>query len=186
VGVLKFPKLGLPWLWRPITLSISLQLIWSFKKSYGRRQELSNDMWHATCMQGNLGDSWLLVIGSQIGNLTPDPSFDHNLCFKCPNGSCEPISNIYVSRVFQWYKGHFNLMSFDLCNCPLKIWKSIETPTPKMGAHLGVWGFLPSHSPTLLGAWNVTPGLPFWPITFQALALVVSPRLGLRHKHYKE
>ncbi len=28
-----------------------------------------------------------------------------------------------------------------------------------MGAHLGVWGFIPSHSPTLSGAWNVTPRL---------------------------
>jgi hypothetical protein len=35
-------------------------------------------------------------------------------------------------------------MSFDPCNRPLKIWKSIGTITPKVGAHLGVWGFIPS------------------------------------------
>jgi hypothetical protein len=29
-----------------------------------------------------------------LNNLTPDPSYGHNLCFKCPNGSCEPILNI--------------------------------------------------------------------------------------------
>jgi hypothetical protein len=29
-------------------------------------------------------------------------------------------------------------MGFDLCNHSLKIWESIGTPTPKMGAHLGV------------------------------------------------
>jgi hypothetical protein len=40
-------------------------------------------------------------------------------------------------------------MSFDPYNRFLKIGDSIETPTPKMGVHLGVWGFIPSHSPTL-------------------------------------
>jgi len=96
------------------------------------------------------------MIGSQIGNLTPSPSFGHNLCFKHPNGLCEPILNIYVSRDLQWYKEFFNLMSFDLKkNCPLKIREFIKTPTPKMGAHLRVKGFIPSHSPTLLEAWNV-------------------------------
>jgi hypothetical protein len=72
-------------------------------------------------------------------------------------------------------------MGFDLCDCSLKIWESIETPTPKMGIHLGVWGFIPSHSPTLLRAWIVTPRFPFWPTYLQALALVASPRLGLWH-----
>jgi hypothetical protein len=50
-----------------------------------------------------------------------------------------------------------------------------------MGTHLGVWGFIPSHSPTLPRAWNVTPGLQSWLAPLQALAMVVSPRLGLRH-----
>jgi hypothetical protein len=45
-------------------------------------------------------------------------------------------------------------MGFDPCNCSLKIWESIGTPTPKVGAHLGVWGFILSHSPTLFH----TPG----------------------------
>jgi hypothetical protein len=40
-------------------------------------------------------------------------------------------------------------MSFDPYNGPLKIQESIGTPTPKMGAHLGVWGFIPSHFPKL-------------------------------------
>ncbi len=43
-------------------------------------------------------------------------------------------------------------MSFDLCNHPLKIQESIEIPTTKVGANLGMWGFIPSHFPTLLGA----------------------------------
>jgi hypothetical protein len=53
-------------------------------------------------------------------------------------------------------------MSFDPCNGPLKIRESIGTPpTPKVGAHLGVWGFIPSHSPSLPGAWDVIPSFPF-------------------------
>jgi hypothetical protein len=31
-------------------------------------------------------------------------------------------------------------MGFDPFNHSLKIWKSIETLSPKVGAHLGVWG----------------------------------------------
>jgi len=52
-------------------------------------------------MQVNQGDSWLLVIESQIGNLTPSLYFGYNLYFKYPNGSC---LNIYVSKKIQWYK----------------------------------------------------------------------------------
>jgi hypothetical protein len=37
-------------------------------------------------------------------------------------------------------------MIFDPYNCPLKIWESIGTPTPKVGTHLRVWGFDPSLS----------------------------------------
>jgi hypothetical protein len=43
-------------------------------------------------------------------------------------------------------------MSFDPWNRLLKIWESIETPTPKVGDHLGMWGFIPSHFFALLGA----------------------------------
>ncbi len=61
----------------------------------------------------------------------------------------------------------------------LKVRESIGTPTPKMGAHLGMWGLIPSHFPTPPGAQDVTLELPSWPAPLQALALVVNPRLGL-------
>jgi len=64
-------------------------------------QELSNGMSHATYTQGNQVNSKLLVVGNQIANLIPGLSFGHNLCLRCPNGSCEPILNIYVSIAFQ-------------------------------------------------------------------------------------
>jgi len=60
-----------------------------------------------------------------MGNLTPGPSFGHNLYFKYPNGSWEPIFNIYVSRAFLCHKELFNPMNFNPYNCLLKIWESI-------------------------------------------------------------
>ncbi len=99
-------------------------------------------------------------VRSQIGNLTRNPSFGHNLCFRYSNGSCKPILNIYVLIAFQWYKELFNPMSLNPWNSFLKIWKSIGTLISKVGIHLGMWGFIPSHSPTLPGAWNVALELP--------------------------
>ncbi len=45
-------------------------------------------------------DSRLLVVGSQTTSLTLGPSFAHNLGCRCPNGQCEAIFDIYVSRTF--------------------------------------------------------------------------------------
>jgi hypothetical protein len=73
-------------------------------------------------------------------------------------------------------------MSFDPYNHPLKIQKSIGTSTPNVGVHLGMWGFILSHFLTLLETWNVTLGLHSWLAPLQALALVTSPRLKLRHR----
>jgi hypothetical protein len=110
MGIHKFPKLGLPWLWRPITLYVNLWLMWGLKQSCSSHWEFSNGMWHATYTQGKHDDSWFFVVGSQIANLTLGPSRGHNLCFNYPNGSCKPILDIYVPRSFQWYKELFNLM----------------------------------------------------------------------------
>jgi hypothetical protein len=132
-------------------------------------------MLHMTRTQGSHGDSQLLMVKSQITD-----SFAHNLCFDHPSGSHKPILDIYVPKVFQWYKKPHNPMGFDPCNHFLKIWESIRTLMPKVGVHLGVWGFIPSHSPTFLRAWNVIPGLHSGPTPLQALVLIMNPRLGLR------
>jgi hypothetical protein len=184
MGVPKFPKLGLLQLWGLITLCEDLWLKWGIEQSFSLHRKLYNGMSHTTCVQGNWGDFWLLVVGSQIGNLTSGLSFSHNLCLKCPNESWKPILNIYVLRAFQWYKELFNPMSFDLWNLSLKIRESISTPTAKVRVHLGVWGFIPSHFFALPGAWNATLKLPSWPAPLQALALVANPRLRLRHPWY--
>jgi hypothetical protein len=149
VRVSKFSKLGLPQLWGPITLCADLQLKWGMKQSCNPHRDLFNDIWHVTCTQGNWGDPWLLVVGGQIANLTPCLSFGHNLCFKCPNGSCKPILDIYIPRSFQWYKEILDPMGFDPYNCFLKIRKSIRTPTPKMKAlrNVRVHSLTLSHTP---------------------------------------
>ncbi len=164
-------------------MCVNLRLRWSLKQSCSH-WDLSNSMWHATCMQRNQDDSRLLMVESQIDNFIYGLSFGHNLCFKYPNGSCEPILKIYVSRSFHWYKELFNPMSFSPCNYLLKIWKSIRTQTSKAGVHLGVWGFNASHYFTFSGAWNVTVGLHSWPAPLQALALVISPKLELRQMDF--
>jgi hypothetical protein len=127
---------------------------------------------------------WFSIFSGRKSNLlilTFNLSFGHNLCLKRPNGSCESILNIYVLKTFQWYKELLNSMSFDPYNRSLKIWESIKTPTLKVRAHLGVWGFIPLHFATLLGGWNVIFGLHTWPAPSLALALVANPRLGLQH-----
>ncbi len=131
------------------------------KQSCIPHRELSNGMSRATCTWENRVDSRLLMAGSQIANLTPDFSFDHNLCFRCPNGSCETILYIYVSIFFQWYKKLFKPMGFDLCNRTLKICKSIWDSNFHNGSSLGS---VRVHSLTLFafsGSCDVTPSFIF-------------------------
>jgi len=149
VGVPKLSKFGFSQLWGPITLCVDLRLRWFLKQSCSPHWELSRNMSHTTYTHGNRINSWLLVVKSQIVNLTPDPSFGHNLCFRCPNGWCEPILDIYVSISFQWYKEVFDPLGFDPCNHSLNIRESTRTPTPKVEAPLRVWRFIPSHFPSL-------------------------------------
>ncbi len=130
------------------------------KKSCSSRRDLSNGMSHVVYNQVNRVNFWLFVVGSQIGNLTLGPSFDHNLCFRYPNEQCEPIWDIYVPRAFQWYKERHKPLSFELWNRSLKFRESTGTPSPKMGVALGVWRFILSHFFTLPGVCDVIPGLP--------------------------
>jgi len=89
-----FPKLGLPWFWKPIMFCVNLWLRWGLMKSYNICWEFSNDMWHSTYTQVNKGDFWLLMLGFKLTLLIPDPFFGHNLCFNYSNGTCNPILNI--------------------------------------------------------------------------------------------
>jgi len=111
------------------------------------------------------------MVKNKINTLIINPSFNHNLCCKYSNGQCEPILDIYVLKALQWYKEIFNSMIFGPLNHFLKIQKSIETPTLKVGPLGSVW----AHSFTL----SYTPenvyvifGLHSQPTPFHALTLV--------------
>ncbi len=104
LGVPKFLKLELLQLWKPIMLFINLQLKWGLKKSFSLCLKLSNDMWHATCTKVNWGNSLLLMVRSQIGNLTHGRSFGHNLCFEYPKWVMWAHLRHLRLRAFQWYK----------------------------------------------------------------------------------
>ncbi len=127
-GVPKLSQCGLPRLWAFITSRPNLRLGRDLKQTCSSPWELSNGVLHSTCKHRDQVDFWLLVVGSQTASLTPDPFFNHNLCYKCPNGSCEAILNIYTSRPFQRYKEHLKARCFDPCDRPLNFWESRRTP----------------------------------------------------------
>jgi hypothetical protein len=131
VGVPKSCQLGLPGLWSPITLRADLGSKCGLQQSCSSRWKFSNGMSHVVCGQVNRVDSRLFLVGSQIDNLTPGPSFGHNLCFRCPNEQCEPILDIYVPRAFQLYKERHKPLSFDLSNNSLKFRESTGLHLPK-------------------------------------------------------
>jgi len=127
-GVPKLSRFGLPRLWAFITSHPKLGSERGPNQSCSSPQELSIGVLHFTCTHRNQVDSRLLMVGSQTANLTLDLSFDHNLCCRCPNGSCKAILDIYTSRPFQWYKERLNARCFDPCNRALSFWESRRTP----------------------------------------------------------
>ncbi len=127
----RVPKLSqfqLPGLWQLITPCSDLRLGWGLKQTCSSPWELSNGMLHYTYTHRGQVDSWLLVVENQIASLILDPSFVHNLCCRCLNGSCKAIFGIYASRPFQRYKEHLKERCFDPCNRALNFWESRRTP----------------------------------------------------------
>ncbi len=78
-GVPKLSRFGLPGLWASITSRPELGSGRGFNQSRRSPRELSNAMSHTVIGRQEEVDSRLLVVGSQIGSLTPGPSFAHNL-----------------------------------------------------------------------------------------------------------
>jgi hypothetical protein len=128
-GVPKLSQVGVPGLWTNITSRPDLWSGRGLNQSCSSPRELSNVMSHSIIGPSEEVDSRLLVVGSQTANLTPGPSFAHNLGCKCPNGSCETILDIYTSRPFQWHHKRSNARRFDPCNRALSFWESRRTPT---------------------------------------------------------
>ncbi len=127
-GVPKLSRFGFQGLCEFITLCSDLRLGWGLKQTCNSPWELSNGVLHSTCTHQGRVNSQLLVVGNQIVSLTPDLSFCHNLCYRCPNGSCEAIFNICTSIDFQWYEKRFKARCFDPCNQTLKFKESRRTP----------------------------------------------------------
>jgi hypothetical protein len=103
-GVPKLSWFGLPGLHEVIIPYSNLRLGRSLKQTCSFPWELSNGVLHSPCAHRGWVNSQLLVVGSQIVSLTPDPSFALNLCCKCPNGPCKLIFDIYTFIAFQWHK----------------------------------------------------------------------------------
>ncbi len=81
------------------------------------------------------------MVGSQTTNLTPGPSFAHNLRYRCPNLQCEGILDIYAWRPFQWHQEHPNARCFAPCYRALNIRESQKTPNLRL---FQVLGFTPT------------------------------------------
>jgi hypothetical protein len=148
-GIPKLSRFGLPGLWTFITSCSDLRLGWGLKQTCSSPSKLSNGLSHSTFTHRDRVDSWLLVVGSQIASLTPDLSFDHNLCRRYPNGPCEAILDIYTSRPFQWYKEHLEARCFDSCNRTLSFRKSRRT----LKSHLRECEWRP-HTSLKVGLWH--------------------------------
>jgi hypothetical protein len=99
-GVPKLSRFGLPGLWALITSRPELRSRRDLNQSCSSPRELSNGVSHFTCTHRDLIDSRFFVVRSQTASLTLGPSFDHNLCCKCPNGSCEAILDNLPFKTF--------------------------------------------------------------------------------------
>jgi hypothetical protein len=114
-------RFGLPGLWELIIPRSDLELWWGMKQSCSSPQDLSNGVLYSIWTHRGQVDSRLFVVESQSVSLTPNPSFDHNVCFRCLNGSCKAIFDIYTSRPFQRYKEHLKARcltsAIELWNC---------------------------------------------------------------------
>jgi hypothetical protein len=92
---------GVLGLWELITLDCRVRSQRGLNQSCSSCRDLFNSMSHSQFGCREEVDSRLLVVGSQIASLTPDPFFAHNLGCRCLNDQCEAIFNIYASRPFQ-------------------------------------------------------------------------------------
>jgi len=98
---LEIIPVGVPGLWELITPDYKVRSQQGLNQSCIPRRDLSNAMSHSQFGGLKEIDSRLLVVRSQTANLTPGPSFAHNLGCRCPNDPCEAIFDIYASIPFQ-------------------------------------------------------------------------------------
>jgi len=182
----KCPDSGLPGLWEVIAPRPDLGSQRGLNQSCIPRRDLSNDISHSRIGHWELIDSRLLVVGSQTVNLTPGPSFAHNLGYRCRNRECEGIFDIYVSRPFQWNQEHLNARCFAPCCRALNIRESWRTPSPQF---FQVLGFTPTLGQSrvatkglyLITQWlnNAKPSTLVLKYTFYMLSLAPKVKCGV-------
>ncbi len=94
---------------------VHLECVGSFLHILLHSRECECDSWVAllthTFPCPCLGCELKARVVTQINILTPNFSFGHDLCFKYSNESCKFILDIYILKVFQWYKKVFNPMN---------------------------------------------------------------------------
>ncbi len=120
-----FRHLGL---WELITPGSDLGLGWRLKQTCISLQELSNCVSHFSCTHRDRVNCWLFVVGSQIVSLTLGFSFDHNLCCRCPNGSCKANFDIYTFNSIK------NASGWDVLTSTIELWscgslEELQVPT---------------------------------------------------------
>jgi len=140
-GVSKLSRVKVSGLWTATAPRPELRSGRVVNQSCSSRRDLSNALSHSSRRRRKEVDSWLLVVGSQIVSLTPAPYFAHNLGCRCPNGQCEAIFDIYVSRPFQWHQENPNARCFGPCFGALYIRESRRTPNLQL---FEVLGFIPT------------------------------------------
>jgi hypothetical protein len=104
-----------------------------------------------------------------------------SFCTWCDVGPLQAIGDyVIMEEVTKWCA--LKLLDRLKCESEVKQWKSKEfrestgTPSPKVGVALGVWGFIPSHFPTLLRTCGVTPKLPLGPQPCKPLCFSREPK----------
>ncbi len=123
---------GVPRLWELITPDCRVWSQRGLNQSCIPRRDLSNAVLHTQFGCREEVDSWLLLVGTHTTSLTPGPSFAHNLGYRCSNGPCEAIFDIYASRPFQWHQEHSNERCFGPCCRTLNIRESWRIPSPQL------------------------------------------------------
>jgi hypothetical protein len=103
-GVPKLSRFGLLGLWTLITPRSKLGSKRGLNQSCSSPQELSKGVSHFIFMYRNWVDSRLLMVESQTANLTPDPSFGHNLCFDVQMAHARPFWTSTLQDLFNGIK----------------------------------------------------------------------------------
>jgi hypothetical protein len=125
-GVPKLSRFIFPRFWELKSFDSDLRLEWNLNQSCSSPWKLSNGVLHSTCTHTEIKSiPDFLVVGNQIANLTPNPSFAYTLGCRCPNGSCKPFSTSTLQDLSIDIK---NISMWGVLTLAIKLWvfRSLE------------------------------------------------------------